>query len=46
MSEREVQSSEEQLKPAGSEPTAKEKMLKGSAWMTAEIGRASCRERV
>lgn len=35
MSEREVQSSEEQLKPAGSEPTAKEKMLKGSAWMTA-----------
>jgi hypothetical protein len=28
MSEREVQSSEEQLKPAGSEPTAKEKMLR------------------
>lgn len=35
MSEKKVQSSEEQLKQAGSEPTAKEKMLKGSAWMTA-----------
>lgn len=35
MIEREVQSSEEQLKQAGSEPTAKEKMLRGSAWMTA-----------
>lgn len=35
MSERKVQSSEEQLNIAGSEPTAKEKMLKGSAWMTA-----------